>query len=164
MLEEDFVRTLRKLARETGQEEDSFESGHARWRVYSATLRFPGRTDQLISLIGHEPDKAIAVSVALKCLEELPAQLREKVANALPVGGSQEFVRARMADLSVLDALVSRPGDPVEPASMERWSPWLQLRAATSSSHQQVLEHLASSGCTKRIRREALARAKEMSS
>ncbi|WP_275294719.1 hypothetical protein [Amycolatopsis sp. La24] len=164
MLEEDFVRDLRKLAHETGLEGDSFESGHARWRVYSAALRIPGRADQLISALGHEPDEAIAVSVALKCIEELPEPLREMVASTLPVGNSQEFVRARMADLSVLDALVSRPGDQVEPASMERWSPWLQLRAATSSSRQQVLEYLASSGRTKRIRRTALARSKELSS
>ncbi len=88
MLEEDFVRDLRKLAHETGLEEGSFESGHARWRVYSAALRIPGRAAQLISVLGHEPDEAIAVSVALKCSEELTEPLREKMASAFPVGNS----------------------------------------------------------------------------
>ncbi|MFB9928065.1 hypothetical protein ACFORO_38345 [Amycolatopsis halotolerans] len=162
MLEETFVRDLRKLAHDVGLEAGSFESGHDRWSCYRRAMRLPGAIDQLISLIGREPDNTIAASVSLSCLEQVPGVLRERVVSALPDGYSQDLARARMADLSVLDDLVSRSSVAFESTSMESWSQWLQLRAAKLSSSRKVLEYLASSGVTKRIRREALARAKEI--
>ncbi|UKD59501.1 hypothetical protein L3Q65_23180 [Amycolatopsis sp. FU40] len=161
MLEEGFVRDLRNLARELEIKVDSFESGHARWHLYSRAIRVSVGIDRLIPLLSCEPDATIAASVALQCLEEVPEPLLASVVNALPAGGSQGLARARMADLSVLDALASRPSEPPGATSMAGWSQWLQLRAAKLSSHRQVLEYLASSGATKRIRREALARARD---
>ncbi|MFE3178947.1 hypothetical protein ACFXPA_41935 [Amycolatopsis sp. NPDC059090] len=162
MLDEIFVRDLRKFAREIGVGASEFESGHARWDVYFRAMRLDSEIDQLIALIGREPDRVMATSVVLSLLEQGPRSLRERAVGVLPVGASQDFARARMVELSVLEELVSGSSDAVEPNLMDNWSHWLQLRAAKLSSHRQVLEYLASAGATKRIRREALARAKEI--
>ncbi|GAA1030717.1 MULTISPECIES: hypothetical protein [Amycolatopsis] len=162
MLDETFVRDLREFAHEIGAEASSFESGNIRWDMYCRAMRLDIEIDQLIALIGREPDRVLVTSVVLSLLEQGPRSLRERVVGVLPVGASQDFARARMAELSVLEELLSGSSDAVEPDLMENWSHWLQLRAAKLSSHRQVLEYLASAGATKRIRREALARAKEI--
>ncbi|WP_409186173.1 hypothetical protein F9C11_18830 [Amycolatopsis sp. VS8301801F10] len=143
--------------REMGLEVTSLESGHVGWSIYAKAIRLPAKVEQLIWFMRHESDESIATWAALKCLEESLRSFREKLVTALPVGDSQDFARLRMMDLSVLDELVSRPDEPVDPTLMENWSQWLQWRAAKCSTSRQVLAYLSSSEATKRIRREALA-------
>ncbi|TYB66660.1 hypothetical protein FXF51_16285 [Nonomuraea sp. PA05] len=155
-------QAVAELARLHGEEIADWTDEHERWRVYRRALQDRGvhAMDPLGRAVVHERDAALALTVVLRVLELVPAGERAAWIRRLPQPGDRDYADARARDLAVLDALAEPAGDGEEGSYAEAgWSDWLQLRLAETSPRRRLLEHLAASGSTKRIRRIARERA-----
>lgn len=160
-----FEDRLKSLARRVGAGQDSLESGHARWSVYSQAIKIEIEWPELLELVRQEPDKSIASSVVVKIMEDMPDCRRMDYVAALPSGGPREYAATRAHELSIIERLsVARETSDEMEFNTQNWSAWLQLRAANSARSEVVLEALSTNGASKRIRGAASQRLRSLRS
>ncbi|MEU6484298.1 hypothetical protein [Streptomyces sp. NPDC046887] len=146
-------QALQDLARELGTPlPPGPDDSHAPWEVYRAALRSETARPLLPAAVRAEPDGALASGVVGEVLELLPRPERDTWVAALPPA-VRAFSERRARELAILDDL--RAEAPALVPEVTDWSDWLQLRAAIEVRHPGVLNALADSGRTKRIRRTA---------
>lgn len=148
-----FKEDLRALAARVGADPGDPSDEHARWAVYERAVPEAAAWPDLLRLVEREPDGAVASAAVVKLLEEVPDGLRARCVAALPPGGTREYARVRARELAILEDLAAG----AEVPGAGEWSPWLQLRAAGSARHRGVLEALAATGASRRIRHTARA-------
>ncbi|MER6474921.1 hypothetical protein [Streptomyces filamentosus] len=139
----------------TGWRVSEVTDGHARWELYQAALASDTARPALLAAITREPDGALASGVVGAVLERVPRAERGAWVEAL-APAARAFCARRADELEVLEHLRAGSLAPEpDPALVEGWSDWLQLRIAAEVSDPAVLRALAEAGRTKRIRRAA---------
>ncbi|WLQ45578.1 hypothetical protein P8A22_07585 [Streptomyces laculatispora] len=133
-----------------------WQDSHARWELYRRAAGTVDAGERLLAGVAAESDLPLASAVVVMMLERVPAGERGRWMDVLDPE-VRDFSREREHELAVLDALT--PGEPHagSPSAQEiaAWSDWLQLRVAGAARDRPLLELLADSGRTKRIRGEA---------
>ncbi|GLX94176.1 hypothetical protein [Herbidospora sp. NBRC 101105] len=130
---------------------------HKRWELYRRALDDldESRAELLREVVRLEGDDEIALSVALRVLPVVPSERRPGWVNQLADERNRRYADNRRADLDLLDRFRELPDGADVECDVTSWSQWLQLRMALHVEHAGVLEQLAGSGSTKRIRRTA---------
>lgn len=137
-------------------DEDWWQDGHARWELYRRAAEAEDAGERLLAAVAAESDLPLASAVAVMMLEKVPAGERGRWVDALDPE-VRDFARKREHELAVLDTLTAGEPPAGSPSAQEiaAWSDWLQLRVAGAARDRPLLELLAGSGRTKRIRGEA---------
>lgn len=146
-----FEERLRDLAARVGADPPDPADEHARWALYARAAPVEEARPDLLWLVEREPDGALASAVVVRLLESVPQDLRPRCVAALPPGRTREYARVRARELAILEDLAAG----AEVPDVGEWTPWLQLRAAAAARHRGVLEALAATGATRRIRHTA---------
>ncbi|WP_030454172.1 hypothetical protein [Herbidospora cretacea] len=133
---------------------------HRRWELYCRALDDldESRAELLHDVVRLESEGEIALGVALRVLPVVPPERRPDWVNRLAGERERRYADNRREDLDLLDRFRALPGGADVQFDVTSWSQWLQLRMAENVAHTGVLERLASSGSTKRIRRTAAER------
>ncbi|MFJ4106548.1 hypothetical protein [Oerskovia enterophila] len=134
---------------------------HARWALYDQALG-RGLHDLVAAAVAEDDDQVMASGVVVAALERVPSVDRARWVALTSDWAVADFVARRAAELEILESVSG-----VVPASdeglrraaegldVDAWSDWLQLRAASSATRADVLDALAASGRTRRIRHVA---------
>jgi hypothetical protein len=142
--------------------ESSFDStihdGHARWAAYQTALGNADRHPDVLIALRDDPDRPLVSAVVVLALEMASAEARPSWVAVLPEGPERDFAHSRAHELGLLETFSSDARTPIDAATAETWSPWLQRRLAREAAGANVLSILAESGSTKRIRSDALRR------
>ncbi|MFD0152174.1 hypothetical protein ACWGQ4_32395 [Streptomyces sp. NPDC055721] len=146
---------VRRLAGLVGRAVPDMTDGHARWELYRAALASDTARPGLLAAVAAEADGALASAVVGEAMELVPRADREAWVQAL-APSVRAFNERRAHELGTLEDLRSRSTvQAPAPELVDSWSDWLQLRIAAEVSDPSVLQVLAESGRTKRIRRAA---------
>jgi hypothetical protein len=135
---------------------------HDRFAVYRAALGDPSLWSTVVDGVAREPDVGVATDVLARLLELVPPEDRDGVLRAGPVD-DRGFLATREAELRVLDAVTSSSAAVVDPDLADAvldGSDWLQRRVVAGGSPTSLLERLAETGRTRKVRAAARLRAR----
>lgn len=151
------------------------EDEHVRVRVYCeavAAVAASGRPDagrRIVALILRDPVSSVAKTAVVQLVDEVakragdPGGFQRWAAGLLPelrrleADGHREFVRRRVHDWSVY--LAVEEGRAPSSAELAGTTPWMQRMLAERTAFLPVLELLAESGGTRKVRNIARQRA-----
>ena len=151
---------LSRLARDLAFSGDLADE-HVRWALYNQALG-RGLHDLVAAAVAEDDDQVMASGVVVAALERVPSVDRERWVALTSEWTVADFVARRAAELEILESVsgVVPASDEglrraAEELDVDAWSDWLQLRAASSARRAEVLDALAASGRTRRIRHVA---------
>ncbi|MEO3863387.1 hypothetical protein [Acrocarpospora sp. B8E8] len=156
----EFEEVIRSLADLAGEEIVDFRDEHHRWHLYQRVINSERADlrDVLYQVIGWEEDDALALTVVLHVLEQVPEVERHAWVDRLRTSESHQYASARSFDIGMLESILQGAVSENALQALQERSDWLQLRLARRSESADVLDELANSGRTKRIKRLAAER------
>ncbi|GAA0980476.1 hypothetical protein GCM10009555_047030 [Acrocarpospora macrocephala] len=162
----EFEEAIRSLADLAGEEIVDFRDEHHRWHLYQRVINSerPDLRDVLYQVIGRDEDDALALTVVLHVLEQVPEVERHAWVDRLRTSKSHQYASARSFDIGMLESILQGAISENAWQALQERSDWLQLRLARRSESAVVLDELANSGRTKRIRRLAAERLAKLDS
>lgn len=155
--------------------DEAVEDEHVRVRVYRevvaavAASRRPAAERRIVALILRDPDSSVAKTAVVQLVDEAalrargPEDFRRWATGLMPelrgfdVEGHGAFVRRRVRDWSL--HLAIEDGRTPTSAELAGATPWMQRMLAERTAFLPVLELLAESGGTRKIRNIAGHRA-----
>ncbi|MEV4479002.1 hypothetical protein [Micromonospora coxensis] len=153
---------LAGIADAVGESGHGVETEHDRWALYERAIRSSVGLDLLREAVALEEDRALAVTVVLRMLEQAPESEHAAWIGLLPVD-NRSFSERRAAEIRIL----RRAKEDVLPATeiastLGEWTDWLQLRLAELLVDRDGLEALSIDGRTRRIRNVASTRLRSL--
>ena len=158
----DLDEVVSELARLGGSSSFDVADTHSRWGVYLSALGSPDRSELLREAVKLESDHALALSIVLRLLDEIPVDDRDDWVSQLRTDKDREYAARRKDELAILERARRQDTslDWVE-SEGDGWSDWLQVRLAEFATDRRILKWLVERGRTKRIRRIAEGRLRD---
>lgn len=141
---------------------------HLRYELYIEALRnAEGRLRQVSDIISRDPDFAMREAALTAYIDEIGSSAPhavfservEKMGNALE---TSDYARVRCDEWREMKRMADVDFELPEADVLLRASDWLQLKLSESAKSTSVLETLAASGRTRRIRNRAKNRLHEL--
>lgn len=149
-LDEDFAELLARIAVAVGLPVVDWRDEHDRLALYAAAVQAPENASPLKSVVAREPVEGVATALLFAALDMYPDPAdRDEWVAALPPD-RRAFAAQRVRELRVLEAVLD--GDAVSDEDVTGWPAWLQRRAVDCSTSRPLLERLAATGRSKKIR------------
>lgn len=153
---------VRRLALDQGVDpERALVDEHVRWLLYRESLGHIERRATIMGALAGEPDRPLASAVVFQALAVVDPEERQQWVQLLTPGAESRPAEQRARELDLIETLLAPDADPRD-AKPADWSQWMQLRLAEGSESAGVLDLLAESGTTKRIRQRATTRARNV--
>ncbi|MFD9125165.1 hypothetical protein [Kitasatospora sp. NPDC059571] len=148
------------LAARSADGDADIEDEHGRWSLYRRSFDRAECRRRLLDAVAAEPDPNVALGIVLEMLGRIAPADRPRWVARLPTARGRDLASRRARELAVHES--GSVSDLLEDGAEESWSDWLQLLLAESSAEPAVLRRMAERGRTKRIRRTALQRLKDL--
>jgi len=153
-----FRKVLTRIADVVGEHAADMTTDHGRWHLYQSAMNSPAAYELLRQSVALEEDRALAVSVVLRMLEQVvDEQQADWISQLAP--DNRAFSERRAFELGILrKARIGALSEAEIAVGLEAWTDWLQFRLVDVVVGRANLVILSMKGRTKRIRNAAAAR------